>query len=362
MRVLMLGAPNSPHVEDLASELHDRGHHVVVGGEPTETLPPSKLGAQGIRVEAAPAVPLAGRAALRAPLQVAHRVRWMRQLVREVRPDVIHAHYLVEDPFYALLARVRPLVATAWGSDVLVPKHVSLLRSRLVARYADALTADSQTLLDALAGLGADHSRLRLINWGVDLEVFSPGRVEARRRLELPDVPIVLAPRALKAVYEPRVVVDAFGRLKDEFPDSLLILKHYGPLPAEHADLAARDDVRIVGHVPPNELADYMRAASVCVSIPSSDSSPRTVWEAMACGCPCVLSDLPWVHESIADGREGLVTPIDARLVADAVSRVLRDDGLGAALAESGRLLVERHHDRRTELDRLVDVYSAAMA
>ncbi len=35
-------------------------------------------------------------------------------------------------------------------------------------------------------------------------------------------------------------------------------------------------------------MARYYQAADVCVSIPSSDSSPRSVWEAMACGCPVV--------------------------------------------------------------------------
>jgi glycosyltransferase involved in cell wall biosynthesis len=110
------------------------------------------------------------------------------------------------------------------------------------------------------------------------------------------------------------------------------------------------------------ELADYFRAASVCVSIPSSDSSPRSVWEAMACGCPCVLSDLPWVHESIVDGREALVTTIDARAVADAIGRVLRDPALAAPLAVHGRALVERDHDRASQIDQLVAEYHALLA
>jgi glycosyltransferase involved in cell wall biosynthesis len=353
MRVLMLGTTNSPHVEDLVIGLAERGVDVVVGGEPAPNLPPSTLESRGIRVELGPSV------ALPRPAGLVRRVRWLRRLAGDVSPHVVHAHYLVEDPFYAVLAGVRPLVATAWGSDVLVPKRVSLLRTRLVARRAELLTADSQTLLDALARLGADRSRLRLINWGVDLDLFSPGRAEARRRLDLPDVPIVLAPRALKPVYNPETIVDAFGHLAGEFPDALLVLKHYGPLPPELADVAGRDDVRLVGHVSTEELADYFRAANVCVSIPSSDSSPRTVWEAMACGCPCVLSDLPWVRELIADGRDALVAPVDARLVAEAIGRLLRSDGVATEIARSGRSLVEVHHRRSTELDRLVDAYVA---
>ena len=355
MRVLMLGTTNSPHVEDLVTGLTERGIEVVVGGDPAPNLPSSTLPGRGIRVESAPTGAVAGIRPIR-------RVQWVRRLMREVRPDLVHAHFLVEDPFYAVLARARPLVATAWGSDVLLPSRVGKLQNRLVARRADILTADSQALLDAVAALGAERSRLRLINWGVDRDAFTPGRAEARRRLGLPDGPIVLAPRALRPVYNPETVVDAFGRLGREFPDALLLFKHYGELPPGLADLRLRDDVRVVGHVPAEELADYYRAASVCVSIASSDSSPRTVWEAMACGCPCVISDLPWVHELIEDGRDALVTAIDAGQVANAIGRVLRDGALAVSLAENGRSLVERHHHRRTEIDRLVATYEELMS
>ena len=81
----------------------------------------------------------------------------------------------------------------------------------------------------------------------------------------------------------------------------------------------------------------------------------------MACGCPCVLSDLPWVRELIADGRDALVAPIDARLIADAIGSVLRSDGLAAALARNGRLLVELHHRRSMQIDRLVDAYGTVL-
>jgi hypothetical protein len=46
---------------------------------------------------------------------------------------------------------------------------------------------------------------------------------------------------------------------------------------------------------PPPLRADgaVLPGAGGLLSIPSSDSSPRSVWEAMACGCPVVLPDLP---------------------------------------------------------------------
>ena len=77
----------------------------------------------------------------------------------------------------------------------------------------------------------------------------------------------------------------------------------------------------------------------------------------MACGSPCVLSDLPWVRELIEPERDALVVPIDARSVADAVRRILTDRELGARLATSGRRLAEDHRDRAVQMDQLASEY-----
>jgi glycosyltransferase involved in cell wall biosynthesis len=294
--------------------------------------------------------------------RLVRRIRWLRRLLREFRPDVVHGHVVTGDPFFAALARARPLVVTAWGSDVLLASRGGRLRGRLVARRADLLTADSESLLEAVAALGGPRNRLMLLNWGVDLEAFSPGRAEARRRLGLPDVPIVLSPRALLPVYNPATILDAFSHVLREIPNALLVVKHYGDALAELAEHPAAERIRVVGRVPLEELPDYYRAADVCVSIASSDSSPRSVWEAMACGCPCVVSDLPWAHELIEPGRDALLVPIDAAAVASAVAAVLTDPALASGLARNGRALVERHHDRAVEADRLVAAYERLAA
>ncbi|HEU4974689.1 MAG TPA: glycosyltransferase, partial [Baekduia sp.] len=286
--ILMLGTVNSPHVEHLAVAMRDRGHRVVVGGEVAPEYPPSTLPASGVDVR-----PLEHPAAL-----------WLWRLAREVRPAVVHAHWLPASPFHAALLRLRPLIAMAWGSDVFKANRAATLRSRYALRHADLAMADSLALLLGMQDLGAQPAASYLLNWGVDLKRFAPpaSREAERQALGLGPGPVVLSPRALAPNYNPRVILDAFESVRRNVPDAQLILKHLGtgqpdvgrPLP---------EGTVVIGHVPYDELARYYRAADVCVSIPASDSSPRSVWEAMACGCACVLSDLPWVHELIVSGR-----------------------------------------------------------
>jgi glycosyltransferase involved in cell wall biosynthesis len=108
-------------------------------------------------------------------------------------------------------------------------------------------------------------------------------------------------------------------------------------------------------------MPDYYRVADACVSIASSDSAPRSVFEAMACGAPCVISDLPWVHEQIGDEREALIVPIEAEAVAAALRRLLADAELSAGLAARARDFVEREHDQVVHMDRLADSYRSLL-
>jgi glycosyltransferase involved in cell wall biosynthesis len=216
--------------------------------------------------------------------------------------------------------------------------------------------ADSQALMDALVKLGAKNCVL--VNWGVDLATFRPAdngeRAALRRELGLGDGPVVLSPRSLMPVYNPRTIVGAWADVAAERPDVQLVLKHMGVVRETLGELPYGERVHVVGHVDYERMAAYYRVADVCVSIASSDSAPRSVFEARACGAPCVLSDLPWVHEQIADGREAVVVPIDRAAVANGIRRLLDEP---EAIARDARALVERSHDESVLMDSLAETY-----
>ncbi len=353
----MLGGVNHPHVEHLALAMAERGFDVSVGGDAIGELPASVLPASGIPTFQAPA----GRRGL--PLGAAAHVRWIRWLLRRVQPDVVHAHWLPGYAFLAALAGARPLVAMAWGSDVLRARTLQTLANRFALRRAALVMADSQALTDRCIELGARPEQCVLINWGVDVDAFRPveDRSVLRGELGLSDGPVVLSPRSLMPVYNPRVIVDGWAQVADERDDVQLVLKHMGVVREALGELPHRDRVHVVGHVDYERMAAYYRVADVCVSIASSDSAPRSVFEAMACGAPCVLSDLPWVHEQIGDEREALIVPIERDAVAGALRRLLDDDALRAGIATRARALVESEHDSNVHMDRLAAAYRSLL-
>jgi glycosyltransferase involved in cell wall biosynthesis len=347
LRILMIGPVNSPHLEHLALSMAQRGHVVRAGGAVWGGgLPPSSLPDAGV-----PVSPMTWPQPL-----------WVRRLVRSFRPDVVHANWM---PFagVAALARARPLVAMAWGSDVYRTGRIGELANRFALLRADVAMADSTALLERLAQLGARRDRLALLNWGVDLDTFKPLASDDDRRalkasLGLRDGPVVISPRGFKSLYNPEVVLGAFERVLEQLPEAQLVLKHNSDQPPELGHLSGSAQVHVVGRVPYEQMAQYFQAADVCVSIPDTDSSPRSVWEAMACGCACVLSDLPWVGELIEADRHALVVPTDRDAVAAAISRLLTDSKLWHSLTDEARKLIDEHRDADREMGRLEDLYA----
>jgi glycosyltransferase involved in cell wall biosynthesis len=342
-RVLMLGAVNTPHVEHLAVAMERRGYSVVVAGEVVPSYAPSTLPAGGVRIRA-----------IEYPAML-----WLRALLRSEAPDLVHAHWLSGYGFLAALMRTRSLIVMAWGSDVYHASRVQLWLCRYALRHSDMALTDSADLAARLVELGAPRESTHIINWGVDLETFAPpsDRAAIRAELGLGSGPVILSPRSLSALYNPTTIIEAFELVAAQIPSAQLVLKHLSseapeferPLPA---------GATVVGHVAYEQLANYFRASDVCVSIPSSDSSPRSVWEAMACGCPCVLSDLPWVEELIRDGRDALVVEPSASAVALAILKVLQQPEFAAELSANARLLAEANRDVEVEMGRLNDLYA----
>jgi glycosyltransferase involved in cell wall biosynthesis len=169
----------------------------------------------------------------------------------------------------------------------------------------------------------------------------------------------------LKPVYNPELVLEAFSQVRAQTPDARLLLKH--PLTETPPSVVAaierlglRDAVVVLGNIPKERLPDLYRAADVVVSIASSDSSPRSVWEALACARPVVVSDLPWARDELAGGQ-ALVVPLDAGRIAEALLRALDDAGLAERLGAAGRALAVAELDPQACAARVDDLYSSVV-
>jgi glycosyltransferase involved in cell wall biosynthesis len=252
--------------------------------------------------------------------------RWLAA----VDADVLHAHYLTSHGTLAWLARrlwrLRgALVASAWGSDILVTPRRSVaarVATRSVLRASLLATSDSAHMADAMRALGAREvmtfpfglDRLPAVSGGVDREPW-----------------LFYANRSLEPLYRPARVLALFSEVAARQPSARLVvagdgsMRHALELQAAAGVLAGR--VAFVGRLAPEAQAHWYWRARWFLSLPASDSVAVSVLEAMAHGAVPVLSDLPANRELVRDGENGLIVPGPAGSTVSA-SAVAADAGL----------------------------------
>jgi len=292
-----------------------------------------------------------------------------RQLVRSLRPRVVHAHWIVPTGLVAAIGipRRTPLVLTAHGTDVRLAAEGSPLIRRLAAlalRRADRIIAVSEALKTRLVDdLAVNASKVQVVSMGVDDALFrSRGRQLARRDLDLPDdAPIALFVGGLLSDKGIRQLVEAWDSIHDSQPNARLLLVGRGPLEGELREwIASRstNDVTLLGPVPHHALPHLMDAADVLVLPTLSEGLGMVLLEAGAMGLPVVASDVGGCREAASSSdRNILVPPGDVIALSGAVAQALArpaPDVRASTLGEQGRRFTQA-----AVLDTLEAIYSA---
>jgi glycosyltransferase involved in cell wall biosynthesis len=288
----------------------------------------------------------------------------VRALARRIAPDLVHGHYVTSNGLWAAACGVRPLVLTAWGSDLLVTPRESAFKRALtgwILRRADLLTGDSADLLDAMRAFGV-RAPCHEIHWGADTERFRPPAAPRDRA-----VFTLASARQWRANYRIDVVLRALARLRERAPGAAvrLLLLGGGELDAELRALAASlglldgGPVRaeFVGRVDDAGLVAALQEADVSITVPASDATSVALLEAMACGCAIVASDLP-ANRAWVDAAGGLRVPVDdVEALAGALLALLRDRERTAAMGVHNREVALARASRRVQMDRMWALY-----
>ena len=334
----------------------------------------------GFRVLHVPAGPLAPVPRRMLPELVGPFTDAAHVLLREGGHDVLHANYWVSGAVGHRLKHELDLpLVTTFHTLERVKAEVGLgeadalgLRPRIeaeVVRCADLVLASTDDEHDQLVRFyGADASRIDIVAPGVDHNVFFPGdRTAARRHLGLASGPVVLFVGRIQPLKGVDLAVRALAEVGDRRAQLVVVGGPSGPDgPAELAllrtlvaELGVEHRVQFVEPQPHDSLADYYRAADVCVVPSRTESFGLVALEAAACGTPVVAASVGGLQRLVDDGVTGyLVHDRDPAAYAAHIDRVLRDGGdtmRAQAVARSARYRwsiaaarLRRHYDDLT--------------
>jgi glycosyltransferase involved in cell wall biosynthesis len=296
------------------------------------------------------------------------------RLFRRVDPVIVHTHNPktgVYGRIAARAARVPLVVNTQHGlyaqpGDGLGRRVLVYGLERVAAAFSDVELVQNPEDLDVLARLGVRRSKLWFLGNGVDLTRFRPQpELRASVRIELgigPDEVAIGAVGRLvweKGYFElfeaaralmtanPKVRVVVAGPFDDSKGD---------PLSAADVAEAERSGVTFLGMR--DDVERLYQAFDLYVLASHREGWPRSAMEAAACGLPIVATDVRGCRQVVLDEVTGLLVPVrTAETLAEALERLVLDEGLRARLGAAGRVLAEERFSDRRVIETCLEAY-----
>jgi len=131
-------------------------------------------------------------------------------------------------------------------------------------------------------------------------------------------------------------------------------------------DLACRHGVRkrvfFVGPVAGDDKVLLLRRAAAMVLPSYSENFGIVVLEAMAAGCPVVVTPEVGLAETVRDAGAGIVADGDPARLGDAIGTLLADPALGARMGENGRRTVDEQFTWKAVAKRMEGVYARILS
>lgn len=364
LRILHIGNGAAFKIRAIVEFMRDRGHemHFI----PT---PPSPERWEGVEYHVIPARKAASR------LDVVRRMLEARRVVREVAPDIVHAHNARGPGWYGAFTGRHPFVIHAYGSDLMPYYYDGSNRfgrflTSYACRKADRLVVTGEHMIEASGHLRIPREKITVLPRGVDTSRFTPGLDTAALREELGignAGPVVFSPRYQidEALYNFDTIIESIPLVRERYPRVLYIQLYEGarsharaPLEEMAARLGVAENYRMVESVGNARMPMFYNLADAVVSVTSTDGFPVTVLEASACGAPMVVTKLDYTKEWFVDGENGLlIGERDPGELAGAVMAILGDLSLREKMARINRAQVLERADYGTCMKRLESMY-----
>lgn len=239
--------------------------------------------------------------------------------------------------------------------------------ARSIAQLADQIVALNKAYAETSPVLSSVLDRIAIIPCGVDLNKFTPLQTSSEDNdlSRINKSHIILYVGKLIWYKGIEYLIQAMKTVLENVDDAQLIIVGDGPerskLAALANELGVGEHVTFTGWVPDESLPKYYQIADLLVlpSISRREAFGIVLLEAMACGKPVIVSDIPGPNMVIKNNENGLIVPPKNVLrLAEAIIGLLVDEDRRKEMGAHSRKLVEAKYDWDNIVERYEAIYS----
>ena len=260
------------------------------------------------------------------------------RVVRQFKPDVVHAYYGTVTSFFCLMNSSKPLIITFHGSDLNpVPSDnvfryvFSHILSQLSALFAKRIVCVSKGLKRRLWW---KKDKSSVIPCGININIFKPmERKEARDHLGWDEINKII-------LFNART--DPIGKRLDLAETTIKLVKESIP------------NVKLFvfrGNTPHSEMPLYYNAADALLMTSDHEGSPMVIKEALACNLPVVSVDVGDVRERLEGVEPSYIVKREPNDLSKALVKIL-----ASPVRSNGRELIKEISEDRVA-EQVIELY-----
>lgn len=356
-KICYLGSATSIHVQRWANYFVERGWDVhIITKEPIK---------DGLHLDITQHVSSAFFPQSVHKLNFPIHLHNINKALNSIKPDLIHAISIESYGAYTGFIKSKGIILTGWGfKHTIISKGLQKWIEQRALKKADVVHVDSYDLKDAIVRYDCDENKTVVIPWGVNMKMFNPNikGSEIRQKLDLVGSPVVISIRNFEPEYDIECLINAIPIVLNEISQAKFLILGSGSLESKLKqmvkDLGVLNSVHFVGQSSYDKIPQYLKSADIYVSTSLLDSSSVSLQEAMACGLPVVVTDVPSNKEWINDGWNGYVSQRkDSKALATRIIALLSDEEKQKLFGKRNREIAEEKSDQEKCMEKMENIY-----
>lgn len=284
----------------------------------------------------------------------------IKKIIRLEKPDMVIAERTTSYGFLAALSGVNTIAIAQQGQTDLWPEKSALLPfKKIIQKYAfkkaHLIHAWGPAMTISMKAIGVNMDKVLVMPKGIDLSLFTAS-TKTNTKIE------AIVTRSLLPEYRHDCILKAFAILdKKNIDFNLTIvgdgtrLRHLKKLTTE---LGIQNKVIFTGQIANTSLPQLLQQANFYISMPSTEGVSASLFEAMACNCYPIVSDIPGNQSWIQHRDNGQLIPIDnhKKLAEEIIWSFENTQSRNQAIIQN-RKFVEENANYSTNMKIIADKY-----
>jgi glycosyltransferase involved in cell wall biosynthesis len=294
----------------------------------------------------------------------------IKSIVKKYNADMVIAERTTSYGYLATVSGIKPIAIAQQGMTDLWPVNsLSYPFKKIIQKYAyqkaDLIHAWGKVMANHMQENGIDMSKVLLMPKGINLSLFKFNNNPNNEIIN------AIVTRSLYPEYQHSLILKAFSYLKkNKVPFRLTIIGdgiELKKLQTLARELHIEKEVVFTGRIEHQEIPTYLQQSNFYISMPTTEGVSASLFEAMACGCFPIVSDLPGNNYLIQQKVNGiLVASENATKLAEELQWAFHNKELIQKAVLVNRKFVEENANYEINMKRIAlkyhDLISASTA